>query len=77
MVEVGREPLREQRLSPPRNCSAHDRLPGGRLLLARGVRQIAAGNPRRAARSQIDFDDLIPDHDHLMHFFLIRTPGDG
>jgi hypothetical protein len=48
--------------------------PGGRLLLREGSAHIAAGNPRRDAEAS-NLDDLIPDHNHLMHFFMIRTPA--
>ncbi len=39
----------------------------------RSPRESSAGNPRRPA-DIINFANLIPDHDHLMHFFMIRTP---
>jgi hypothetical protein len=48
--------------------------PSGRWLLHQRPTRMAAGNPRRAA-NVIDFDNLILDHGHLMHFFMIRTPG--
>ena len=35
---------------------------------------MASGNPRRPTES-IDFSDLVLDHGHLMHLFLIRTPS--
>ena len=47
--------------------------PDGHLALHQKRAQIVAGNPRRPADA-ISFDNLIPDHDHLMHFFMIRTP---
>ena len=43
----------------------------GRLLLRQG--RIAAGNPRHQVEHDA-FSNLIPDHGHLMHLFLIRTP---
>jgi len=46
---------------------------GGHLVLHQGPVKISAGNPRRPA-DVINFDNLIPDHAHLMHFFMIRTP---
>lgn len=45
----------------------------GRLVLHQKSGQIVAGNPRRPADT-IRFDNLIPDHGHLMHFFMLRTP---
>jgi hypothetical protein len=48
--------------------------PSGRLVLHQTPTRIAAGNPRRAA-NVIDFNNLILDHGHLMHLFMIRTPG--
>ena len=45
----------------------------GRLILHQKPSRITAGNPRRPA-DVITFENLIPDHDHLMHFFMIRTP---
>jgi hypothetical protein len=47
--------------------------PSGLLLVSAGQGSVASGNPRRAERDALDH--LIPDHDHLMHLFLIRTPG--
>ena len=46
--------------------------PGGRLLLR--------GEPGRLGMrfglpSETRLDDLIPDHNHLMHLFLVRVPG--
>jgi hypothetical protein len=58
--------------SPPEIVAALD--PAGRLVLREKPTRMAAGNPRRAA-NVIDFDNLIPDHGHLMHLFMIRTPG--
>jgi hypothetical protein len=42
-------------------------------LRARPIR-MASGNPRRP-EDWIDFNDLILDHEHLMHLFLVRSPG--
>lgn len=47
--------------------------PDGRLVLHERPSRIAAGNPRRPADA-INFNNLILDHDHLMHFFMIRSP---
>ncbi len=47
---------------------------GARLLLREGPARIASGNPRRDAEAG-DLDNLLPDHNHLMHFFMIRTPA--
>lgn len=47
--------------------------PDGRLVLHQRPIHFAAGNPRRPA-DLINFDNLILDHGHLMHFFMIRTP---
>lgn len=47
--------------------------PDGRLVLRQKSGEIVAGNPRRPADT-INFSNLILDHDHLMHFFMIRTP---
>jgi hypothetical protein len=44
------------------------------LLLRENSTRIPAGNPRRDAETS-NFDDLLPDHGHLMHFFMIRTPA--
>ncbi len=48
--------------------------PDGRLILSQGAVKVAQGNPRRPAE-KVDFDQIIPDHGHLMHFFLIRMPA--
>jgi hypothetical protein len=48
--------------------------PNGQLILRAGPARIASGNPRRPA-DVIDFNDLILDHEHLMHLFLVRSPG--
>ena len=45
----------------------------GRLVLHAEARHVASGNPRRPS-DKIDFEDLILDHNHMMHLFLIRTP---
>jgi hypothetical protein len=45
-----------------------------RLLLQQQATRTASGNPQRP-REWIDFSDLLPDHGHLMHLFLIRTPS--
>jgi hypothetical protein len=47
--------------------------PDGRLTLHQKPARISAGNPRRPADA-ISFQNLIPDHEHLMHFFMIRSP---
>jgi len=47
--------------------------PGGHLVLRQRPLQIPNGNPRRPA-DEINFENLMLDHEHLMHFFLIRTP---
>ena len=57
--------------TPPALAASID--PSGRLILSAGQGGVASGNPRRAERDA--FSHLIPDHDHLMHLFLIRTPG--
>ena len=46
----------------------------GRLILRAAPMLLTSGNPRRPA-DLINFNDLIPDHEHLMHLFLIRSPG--
>ena len=48
--------------------------PNGRLFLSEKPARIASGNPRRPADA-INFDNLILDHSHLMHFFMLRTPA--
>lgn len=47
--------------------------PQGHLVLHQMRAQIVAGNPRRPADA-INPSNLILDHDHLMHFFMIRMP---
>jgi hypothetical protein len=46
---------------------------GGHLVLRQRPLRISNGNPRRPA-DVINFENLILDHEHLMHFFMIRTP---
>ena len=46
----------------------------GQLILHPKSLRVASGNPRRPA-SLIDFNDLMLDHEHLMHFFIIGSPG--
>ena len=48
--------------------------PDGQLVLSQSDVRVAQGNPRRPTE-KIDFNRAIPDHDHLMHFFLIRMPA--
>ena len=43
------------------------------LVLRANAAPIVAGNPRRPADT-LSLSNLIPDHEHLMHFFMIRTP---
>ncbi len=43
------------------------------VLRAKPIR-MTSGNPRRPA-DWINFNDLILDHEHWMHLFLIRSPG--
>ena len=47
--------------------------PNGHLVLRASSGPIVAGNPRRPADT-LSLSNLIPDHEHLMHFFMIRTP---
>jgi hypothetical protein len=46
----------------------------GELILHAKPIRMTSGNPRRPA-DLIDFRDLILDHEHLMHLFLVRSPG--
>lgn len=46
----------------------------GQLVLRAAPMHLTSGNPRRPA-DVVDFDDLVLDHEHLMHLFLIRSPG--
>jgi hypothetical protein len=59
--------------SPPISASLE---PGGRLVLrGEGGRVvIVPGRVARVAASR-KLDDLVPDHNHLMHLFLIRVPA--
>jgi len=59
--------------SPPISASLE---PGGRLVLrGEGGRVvIVPGRVARVAASRT-LDDLVPDHNHLMHLFLIRVPA--
>jgi hypothetical protein len=47
--------------------------PDGQLTLRENAAHVAVGNPRRPADA-INFDNLILDHGHLMHFFMLRMP---
>jgi len=58
--------------TPPEIHAAIDA--NGQLILRAAPLLITSGNPRRPA-DLIDFNDLILDHEHLMHLFLIRSPG--
>jgi hypothetical protein len=46
----------------------------GQLILHAKPMRISSGNPRRP-EDRVDFHDLALDHEHLMHLFLIRSPG--
>jgi hypothetical protein len=46
----------------------------GPLILHAKPMRMTSGNPRRP-KDWIDFRDLILDHDHLMHLFVVRSPG--
>jgi len=46
--------------------------PGGKLVLRGEPGHLVM---RLGLPSQTRLDDLIPDHNHLMHLFLVRTPG--
>ena len=46
----------------------------GELILHAKPMRMTSGNPRRP-EDWIDFRDLILDHEHLMHLFLVRSPG--
>jgi hypothetical protein len=46
----------------------------GELILRGNEVRIASGNPRRPA-AVMNFDDLILDHEHLMHLFIMSSPG--
>jgi hypothetical protein len=45
----------------------------GHLVLTVKSAPMVAGNPRRP-EDAVSLRRLIPDHDHLMHFFMVRTP---
>jgi hypothetical protein len=46
----------------------------GQLTLRTKPIRMTSGNPRRPA-DLVDFNGLMPDHEHLMHLFLVRSPG--
>jgi hypothetical protein len=46
---------------------------GGHLVLHEEPARIAAGNPQRPG-NLVNYNRLLLDHGHLMHFFMIRTP---
>lgn len=46
----------------------------GQLILHPKSLRVASGNPRRPA-SLVDFSNLMLDHEHLMHLFIIGSPG--
>jgi hypothetical protein len=46
----------------------------GQLTLRTKPIRMTSGNPRRAA-DLVDFNDLMLDHEHLMHLFIVRSPG--
>ena len=46
----------------------------GQLMLHTKPIRMTSGNPRRPA-DLIDFNDLMLDHEHLMHLFIVRSPG--
>ena len=74
MVEIRCRAIRPPRLYAPaigRHASAR-RHPAS----APEAHQLAAAT-RAAPRTSINFDNLILDHGHLMHFFMIRMPADG
>lgn len=48
--------------------------PAGQLVLHPKSLRVASGNPRRPA-TLIDFSDLMLDHEHLMHLFILSSPG--
>lgn len=58
--------------SPPADARLE---PGGRLIVRQGqgavVRRDSLGHPIEPPKLK----DLLPDHDHLMHLFLIRVPA--
>jgi hypothetical protein len=46
----------------------------GQLTLHTKPIRMTSGNPRRPA-DLVDFNDLMLDHEHLMHLFIVRSPG--
>jgi hypothetical protein len=48
--------------------------PAGQLVLHPKSLRVASGNPRRPS-TLIDFSDLMLDHEHLMHLFILSSPG--
>ena len=46
----------------------------GQLTLYTKPIRMTSGNPRRPA-DLVDFNDLMLDHEHLMHLFIVRSPG--
>jgi hypothetical protein len=48
--------------------------PSGRLILQERPARMPSGNPRRPAQL-VEFQNLLLDHGHLMHFFMVRTPA--
>ncbi len=60
--------------SPPVSASLE---PGGRLLLRGQGGRVVIVPGRSVFRTPVSskLDDLVPDHNHLMHLFLIRVPG--
>jgi hypothetical protein len=48
--------------------------PRGQLILHAKSLHVASGNPRRPA-TLIDFNDLMLDHEHLMHLFIMSSPA--
>jgi len=58
--------------SPPEIHAALDA--SGRLLLDEQPARLALGSSRRPAQV-VDFKNLLLDHGHLMHFFMVRTPA--
>jgi hypothetical protein len=58
--------------SPPELESVVE--PNGTLTLRGKAMRVASGNPRRPTES-VDFSDLMLDHQHLMHLFVVRSPA--
>ena len=48
--------------------------PDGQMVLHARSLRVASGNPRRPA-TLVDFSDLMLDHEHLMHLFILNSPG--